>query len=168
MLDSVLKVYLFNDANQEKMDSAIDAFVRFDCSKSFRSCSRRRSRKRFSIAQKDIKINLRLYDCYETFLKLSLSLCLRCISDLRTFRILLLHFLSVMQSVWSLVFFTFGIITYVGFSYFTKLKRQKLVMPVSDPAMAYKNNNNNNKNVRSLISNKHIYQFDLALYPVRS
>ena len=124
LLDSVLKVYLFNDANREKMDSAIDAFVRFDCSKSFRSCSRRRSRKRFSFDQKYIKIILRLYDCYETFLKLSLSLCLRWISDVRTFRILLLHFLSVMQSVWSLVFFTFGIITYVGFSYFNKLKRQ--------------------------------------------
>ena len=148
-MDSVLKVYLFNDANREKMDSAINAFVRVDCSKSVRSCSTRRSRKRFSIDQKDIKINLRLYDCYETFLKLSLSLCLRRIRDVRTFRILLLHFLSVMQSLWSLVFYTFGIITYVGFSYFTKLKRQTFGDAVSDHFLAYKKTIIK-KNVRSL------------------
>ena len=55
--------------------------------------------KDLALTKKDIKINLRLYDCYETFLKLSLILCLRRIRDVRTFRILLLHFLSVMQSV---------------------------------------------------------------------
>ena len=85
--------------------SVINAFVKDDYSKLFRSCPRRTGRKRFSVDQKDMKINLRLYDHYETFLKISLRLWLRRISEVRTIRILLLHFLLVLHSLKPCIFY---------------------------------------------------------------
>ena len=147
------------------MDSAIDAFVRFDCSKSFRSCSRR-SRKRFSIDQKDIKINLRLlWNVSKIIFKLVFTLNKRrkdlshsfasfSLGDAVSLKPCIFYF-------WYYNICRFQLLHQIKASDVWWCQSATIPWPI-------KKNNNNNKNVRSLISNNHIYQFDLALYPVRS